>query len=44
MWKRTIGIVGGLGPHAHLEFERLLLRAAMRIPIGPERGSFTRSS
>ncbi len=25
---RTIGIVGGLGPHAHLEFERLLLRHA----------------
>jgi len=27
-WVRTIGVVGGLGPHAHIEFERLLLRAA----------------
>jgi aspartate racemase len=27
-WPRTIGIVGGLGPHAHIEFERRLLRAA----------------
>lgn len=26
-WKRVIGIVGGLGPHAHLELERELLRA-----------------
>ena len=24
-WKRVIGILGGLGPHAHVEFERLLL-------------------
>ncbi len=24
-WPRTIGIVGGLGPHAHLAFERQLL-------------------
>jgi len=24
-WKRVIGIVGGLGPYAHLEFERLIL-------------------
>lgn len=27
-WQRTIGILGGLGPHAHLEFERLLLERA----------------
>jgi len=27
-WPRTIGILGGLGPHAHVELERLLLRAA----------------
>ncbi|HVG09529.1 MAG TPA: aspartate/glutamate racemase family protein [Thermoanaerobaculia bacterium] len=26
-WKRVIGIVGGMGPHAHLEFERRLLAA-----------------
>lgn len=26
-WKRVIGIIGGLGPYAHLEFERHLLRA-----------------
>lgn len=25
--KRMIGILGGLGPHAHIEFERCLLRA-----------------
>jgi aspartate racemase len=24
-WRRVIGIVGGLGPHAHIEFERRLL-------------------
>lgn len=24
-WQRVIGIVGGLGPHAHLELERLIL-------------------
>ncbi|HET9399609.1 MAG TPA: amino acid racemase [Candidatus Acidoferrales bacterium] len=27
-WKRRIGILGGLGPFAHLEFEHLLLQAA----------------
>lgn len=27
-WSRVIGIVGGLGPHAHIQFERLLLREA----------------
>lgn len=26
-WPRTIGIVGGLGPHAHLRFEQALLAA-----------------
>jgi aspartate racemase len=26
-WPRRIGIVGGLGPYAHIEFERRLLRA-----------------
>lgn len=26
-WSRTIGVVGGLGPHAHVRFEELLLRA-----------------
>jgi aspartate racemase len=26
-WKRVIGILGGLGPHAHVEFETLLLSA-----------------
>lgn len=30
-WARTIGIVGGLGPYAHIEFERLLLRATERL-------------
>lgn len=29
-WKRVIGIMGGLGPHAHLEFEALLLEATER--------------
>lgn len=29
--RRTIGIVGGQGPHAHIEFERLLLAATVRI-------------
>src|SRR5438270_10247881 len=24
-WQRLIGIVGGLGPHAHVDFERRLL-------------------
>jgi aspartate racemase len=27
VWKRVIGIVGGLGPHAHIELERLILQA-----------------
>ena len=27
-WKHTIGIIGGLGPYAHIEFETLLLSAA----------------
>lgn len=29
-WKHTIGILGGLGPHAHIEFESLLLDATGR--------------
>jgi aspartate racemase len=35
VWKRTIGIVGGLGPFAHLEFERLLLQEVERLIGGP---------
>ena len=27
-WKHTIGIIGGLGPHAHVEFETLLLSSS----------------
>jgi len=30
-WPRLLGIVGGLGPHAHVEFERRLLRAAQPV-------------
>ena len=30
VWKRVIGIVGGLGPYAHVELERLILEAASR--------------
>jgi len=30
IFRRTIGIVGGLGPYAHIELERLLLRHAAR--------------
>lgn len=30
-WQRVIGIVGGMGPHAHMEFERRLL-AAIECP------------
>jgi aspartate racemase len=29
-WPRVIGIVGGMGPHAHMEFERRLLAAIER--------------
>lgn len=35
MWQRVIGIVGGLGPHAHIEFERRLL-AAVESPTGDQ--------
>lgn len=32
-WDKIIGIVGGLGPHAHIRFEELLLQAAeLRAP------------
>jgi aspartate racemase len=30
-WQRVIGVAGGMGPHAHLEFERRLL-AAIECP------------
>ncbi len=30
-WKHVIGILGGLGPHAHIEFERLLLDATAKV-------------
>jgi aspartate racemase len=30
-WKRVIGIMGGLGPHAHIELERLILAATADI-------------
>ena len=30
-WKRVIGIMGGLGPHAHIELERLILAATEPI-------------
>lgn len=30
-WKRVIGIIGGLGPHAHVEFEILLLSATKKV-------------
>jgi aspartate racemase len=29
-WKHVIGVLGGLGPHAHIEFESLLLEAASK--------------
>jgi len=29
-WKHAIGILGGLGPHAHIEFESLLLDATAK--------------
>jgi aspartate racemase len=34
-WKHVIGILGGLGPHAHIEFESLLLDATARALEGP---------
>ena len=36
-WKRVIGIMGGLGPHAHLELERLILAATERMIGRPAR-------
>ncbi|MCP4202350.1 MAG: aspartate/glutamate racemase family protein [bacterium] len=33
-WARVLGIVGGLGPHAHIRFERLLLREAEARALG----------
>jgi aspartate racemase len=35
MWQRVIGILGGLGPYAHIEFERRLL-AAVGHPAGDQ--------
>jgi aspartate racemase len=34
-WPRVIGVVGGLGPHAHVDFERRLL-AAVPAPSGDQ--------
>jgi aspartate racemase len=34
-WRRVIGIVGGLGPHAHVDFERRLLDA-VSTPAGDQ--------
>ncbi len=31
VWKRVIGIMGGLGPFAHLELERLILAATEQV-------------
>lgn len=36
-WRKVIGIIGGLGPHAHLEFERLILAATDRLLGRPAR-------
>jgi aspartate racemase len=36
-WKHVIGIVGGLGPHAHVEFESLLLEATGKALGRPPR-------
>lgn len=36
-WKRVIGIVGGLGPYAHLEFERqILVETERRLGRAPQ--------
>ena len=35
IWKHVIGVIGGLGPHAHVEFETLLLDAAERALSRP---------
>src|SRR6478672_8946138 len=34
-WRRVIGIAGGMGPYAHLEFERRLL-AAIEQPLSDQ--------
>ena len=36
-WRKVIGIIGGLGPHAHLELERLILAATDRLLGRPAR-------
>ena len=39
IWVYTIGIIGGLGPHAHLDLERLILEeACRRLPISDDQG------
>src|SRR5436305_2171504 len=35
MWRHRIGILGGMGPYAHLEFERCLL-AALGCPASDQ--------
>jgi aspartate racemase len=35
VWKHVIGVIGGLGPHAHVEFETLLLRATEQALARP---------
>ncbi len=34
-WKHVIGVLGGLGPHAHIEFESLLLEATSNAIARP---------
>ena len=47
-WKHVIGILGGLGPHAHIEFESLLLdatgKALGRPPLDQDYPSWVVSS
>jgi aspartate racemase len=40
--KKTIGIIGGLGPYAHIEFERRLLDAAVKITDAKNDQNFPR--
>ena len=35
IWRHVIGVIGGLGPHAHVEFETLLLDATERALSRP---------
>lgn len=43
-WTRTLGIVGGLGPHAHIELERRLLKAVEPIATEQEYPSWVLAS